>query len=169
MTKAAEKRPRASARQSRPEQIRRVAARRETIRRKLRIVEQLTAGVSVARIALAENCTVRRVRQIIAETLAARAIDPPADYVKLQIARLSDAMMVAHVKMIDGDLQAIDRVVKLVGELDRYHGFGGALVAPPPEAPPSTPLRIAAAPRVAPAAQLAPAELEAEIFPSTSA
>ncbi len=101
----------------------------------------------------------RRVRQIIAETLDKREIDPPATYVKIQIARLNDAMAVAHVKMIEGDLQAIDRIVKLVGELDRYHGFGRVHAAPAPQATPAAPLQIAAAPAAA----------EAEIFLPTSA
>ena len=27
--------------------------------------------------------------------------------------------------MMEGDLQALDRVLRIVGELDRYHGFCG--------------------------------------------
>jgi len=44
-------------------------------------------------------------------------------------------MTVAHAKMMAGDLQALDRVVKIVGELDRYHGFGLAETAPAPVSP----------------------------------
>jgi len=46
-----------------------------------------------------EQLTVRRVRQIIAEILACREIDPPAGFVQLQIARLSEAMIVARTMM----------------------------------------------------------------------
>ena len=119
---------------------RRTAMRRATAERKLRILERLTAGVSVPHIASVENLTIRRVRQIIAEMLASREVDPPAGFVQLQIARLSDAMRIAHTMMMEGDLQALDRVIKLTAELDRYHGFGRAEIAPPP-APPA---RIAA-------------------------
>jgi hypothetical protein len=92
----------------------------------LRILERLTAGASVAEIAGAERLTIRRARQIIAEALASREVDPAAGFAQQQIARLGDAMRVAHAKMMTGDLQALDRVVRLVAELDRCHGFGRA-------------------------------------------
>jgi len=136
--------------------------RRATAERKLRILERLTAGVSVPHIARVENLTIRRVRQIIAEMLASREADPPAGFVQLQIARLSDAMQVAHTMMMEGDLKAMDRVIRLAGELDRYHGYGrAAIAAAPPVAPPA---RISPP---APALQLAkpaPETDEAEIF-----
>jgi hypothetical protein len=105
--------------------------RRATAERKLRILERLTAGVSVAHIARTEDLTIRRAPQLIAEALASREVDPPAGFVQLQIARLVDAMRIAHTKMMKGDLRALDRVVELVGELDRYHGFGRAEIAAP--------------------------------------
>jgi hypothetical protein len=154
---------RASSNQSTPERIRRAAAPRATATRKLRIVEQLVAGMSVARIAQAENRSVRRVRQIIAETLENREIDPSAGFVQLQIARLNDALIVAHTRMIEGDLRAIDRLVSLVRELDRYHG----LRAPAPAPPPPAPLQIAA-PTALPLPHPAPEKAGAEIFPSAS-
>jgi hypothetical protein len=101
--------------------------------------------------------------------LAERAIDPPAGAVKLQIARLNDAMRVAHVRMIGGGLQAIDRLVKLVGERDRYHGFGRAHAASALEAPPAAPLRIAATPRATHAPRPVLAEGKSEIFLPASA
>ena len=84
-------------------------------------------------------------RQIIAEMLAKREVDPPAGFVQLQIARLSDAMTVAHTMMMEGDLQAMDRLIRLAGELDRYHGFGRAAIAaaPPPAPPPRSARRRA--------------------------
>ena len=53
-----------------PERARRSAMRRATAERKLRILERLTMGASVAHIARVEKITIRRVRQIIAEMLA---------------------------------------------------------------------------------------------------
>jgi hypothetical protein len=141
---------------------RRTAMRRATAERKLRILERLTAGVSVPHIARTEDLTIRRVRQIIAEMLAKREVDPPAGFVQLQIARLSDAMQVAHTMMMEGDLKAMDRVIRLAGELDRYHGYGRAEIAAEPA--PAPPTRLNAP---APALQLAkpaPEDAEAEIF-----
>jgi hypothetical protein len=149
-----------------PQQARRSAARRATAERKLRILERLTAGASVGHIAHVENITIRRVRQIIADMLASREVDPPAGFVQLQIARLGDAMVVAHTMMMEGDLQAMDRLIKLTGELDRYHGFGRAEIAAAPQLPP--PPRIAAPPREPALPKPAPEEAEREIFPAPS-
>ena len=129
-----------------PPPPRRARVRRATAERQLRILERLTAGASVAQIALAEDVTARRVRQIIAEMLASRAVDPPDGFVPLQIARLGDAMRIAHAKMMEGDLQALDRLIRVVGELDRNHGFGDCRIA----------------------ATRAPEETQAEIFRTAS-
>jgi hypothetical protein len=106
----------------------------------------------VIRIARLEGLTVRRVRQIIAEMLAKRELDPAAGFVQIQIARLNEAMIVAHDMMTGGDLAAMDRFIKLAGELDRYHGFvpgrAPSPAEPPPRlAPPEAPRRVDAAPR----------------------
>ena len=156
--------PRQPSRPAEPAQPppRRTAMRRATAERKLRILERLTAGVSVAHIARTEDLTIRRVRQIIAEMLASREVDPPAGFVQLQIARLSDAMQVAHTMMMEGDLQAMDRVIKLAGELDRYHGYGQAAIAAAP--PPAPPAQISAPTRELLLAKPAPEKDEAEIF-----
>ena len=99
-------------------------------------------GLTVAHIARVEQLTVRRVRQIIAEMLASREIDPPAGFVQLQIARLSEAMIVARTMMMQGNLQAMDRLIKLTSELDRYHGFAPAQIPWGPET--AAPPRLAA-------------------------
>jgi hypothetical protein len=108
--------------------------RRETRRAKaerdLRIFNLLKAGVPVAQIALQEGLSPRRMRERIQAVLDRREVDPPAGFAQLQIGRLSDAMMVAHAAMMEGNLQALDRVVKIVGELDRYHGFSRAAARP---------------------------------------
>src|SRR5271169_6160262 len=114
----------------------RIAPRRRTADQRLRIQERLTMGLTVAHIARVEQLTVRRVRQIIAEMLASRETDPPAGFVQLQVARLSEAMIVARTMMMQGNLQAMDRWIKLTSELDRYHGFSSAQIPRGPEAPP---------------------------------
>ena len=98
-------------------------------------------GLTVAHIARVEQVTVRRVRQIIAEMLASREIDPPVGVVQLQVARLSEAMIVARTMMMQGNLQAMDRLIKLTSELDRYHGFAPAQI---PWAREAAPPRLAA-------------------------
>ena len=140
MTKPAKKSPRREP-PAPPEPARRVAPRRATADRRLRILERLTTGLTVAHIARVEGLTVTRIRQIIAAMLESREIDPPAGFVQIQIARLSEAMIVARTMMMEGDLQAMDRLIKLTGELDRYHGFGKSPGLLPPEG--SSPRRLA--------------------------
>ena len=48
--------------------------------------------------------------------------------------------------MMQGDPQAMDRLLELIGELDRYHGFGRAHLAAPAEAAPP---RLVPSPRAA--------------------
>jgi len=113
----------------------------------LRILERLTIGLSVVHIARVEKLTVRRVQQIIAAMLESREIDPPAGFVQLQVARLSEAMIVTRTIMMEGNLQAVDRMIRLTRELDRYHGFAQAQT-PAPLLPPRRPAGPAPQPQL---------------------
>jgi hypothetical protein len=50
----------------------------------------------------------------------------------LQVSRLNEALVVAYSAMSGANLHAVDRVVTIVRELDRYHGFAVADEAVPP-------------------------------------
>ena len=86
--------------------------------------------------------------------LQSRQIDPAPGFVQTQIGRLSDAMMIANSAMMSGNLQALDRVVRLVREFERYHGFTRPQAASLPPGPPA--IAVDPAPRALPA----PAERE---------
>jgi hypothetical protein len=60
---------------------------------------------------------------LLREILARRAPSPPAEYLTLQVDRLNEAMIVAYGSMASGNLKAVDRVVRIVSEMDRYHGL----------------------------------------------
>ena len=138
---------------------RRLEARQAKAARNVRLFNLLKAGVPVAEIALQEGLSVRRAREVVQEMLERREVDPPAGFVQLQIGRLGDAMMVAHAAMMEGDMQALDRVLRIVGELDRYHGFRCEKAEPLAGA---TPALAAPAPALA-----LPAPVEtAELFPA---
>jgi hypothetical protein len=137
----------------------RIASRRRTADQRLRILERLTMGLSVAHRARAEQLTARRAPQIIAEMLARRESDPPAGFAQFEIARLSKTMIVARTTMMQGNLQAMDRWVAVTSELNRYHGFAQARIPAPPEAPP--PRRLAARLTAKPSRpEMAPQRLE---------
>ncbi|MFZ1965303.1 MAG: hypothetical protein WAU78_17875 [Roseiarcus sp.] len=137
---AAPKRPNARAR------VGRIDARRAKAERSVKLFNLLKAGVPVAEIALQEGLSVRRARELVQEMLARREVDPPAGFVQLQIGRLSDAMMVAHAAMMEGNMHALDRVLRIVGQLDRYHGLPRA---PADSNVVATPTLAAAAPALA--------------------
>ena len=99
-------------------------------------------------------------RERKAALLASRAIDTPHEFIKLQIRRLSEAMLVAYSAMSLGDLKAVDKVIKVVRELDRYHGFGAYPNAQRFAAPGSAPPPLAL---LEPLMALAPPEAEAAI------
>jgi DNA-binding CsgD family transcriptional regulator len=114
----------------------RAAARLNKARREQKIVALLNSGVSISEIAAREGVTERRVRHRVQEILARRAPSAPAEFVALQVNRLNEALLVAYSAMANQNLGAVDRVVKIVRELDRYHGLAAAdlieLPAPPP-------------------------------------
>src|SRR6185312_3600198 len=117
------------------------ATKRELARRDLRLLEQLAAGATIEEIAANQGISLHHARRRKAAILAQRAIDPPHEFIRLQIRRLSEAMLVAYCAMTDGNLKAVDKVVRIVRELDRYHGFGPdarfhGFAAPAPAEPP---------------------------------
>ena len=102
------------------------AARRAKFDREKRIVMLLNGGVSIAEVAAREGVTVKCMRAFIREILPRRAPQLPADFVSLQINRLNEALIVSYGAMSGANLQAVDRVVRIARELDRYHGFAAA-------------------------------------------
>ena len=86
--------------------------------------------------------------------MAKRQLDSPEDYARLQVARLTKALRCADLSLETGDLKAIAPFVKVVRELNLYHGvnIGPGRPAPttPPEiAPTSPPLALTHSPGVA--------------------
>jgi DNA-binding CsgD family transcriptional regulator len=115
----------------------RSAARQRRAEREARIVSLLNRGVSIAEIADRDGVGERAMRKYIRTLLALRAPAPPAEFLALQVSRLNEALLVASGAMSAVNLEAIDRVVKIVRELDRYHGFAVEAARPrPPRLPP---------------------------------
>jgi hypothetical protein len=152
-----------AARRDRSIQARR-AARLIRAKREQRIVEFLNRGVSIAEIAAREGVTEKRTRAIVRECLARRMPAPPAEFLALQVSRLNEALLVAYSAMSGANLHAVDRVVKIVRELDRYHGLfvsperRSSASEPRLEAPAQSPLALAAPPRACP--EMAPQTAE---------
>ncbi len=102
------------------------AARMHKFERERLIVDSLNRGVSVAEIAGRIGVTEKRMRAVVKEILARRMPAAPEDFAALQVSRLNEALLVAYGAMSDKNLRAVALVVRIVRELDRYHGFAAA-------------------------------------------
>ena len=103
--------------------------KRELMKRDARILKKKKKKKKIQEIALREGISPRRARERVSAFLARQADDRPGEFIQMQIRRLSEAMLVAYSAMSGCNLKAVDRVVRIVRELDRYHGF--AFARPP--------------------------------------
>ena len=88
--------------------------------RRLRILAMVQAGWSYAAIGREEAISRERVRQIVAQALEAGAGESKLVHARVQIARLEPALRLAAQTVADGDLAAIDRLLRVLDRLDRY-------------------------------------------------
>jgi hypothetical protein len=86
-----------------------------------RIFARLLEGQSTEAIATDEGVSARRVRKIVQEALERWDADPVQDYVGVQIARLESALRVIEQKIAEGDVKVVEKLVKVLGQLDKYH------------------------------------------------
>ena len=126
-----------------------------SIKRRETYFDLLVSGYSVEQIASDMKKSPSAVRRAVGQALAKRRLDAPEDYARIQVARLTKALRCADVSLEEGDLKAIAPFVKVVRELNLYHGLnvGAARPAMPaalPEiAPTSPPLALTHSPGVA--------------------
>ena len=92
-------------------------------RRGPQILVALVAGESVDAIAEKEGLSRKRVEIMLRDELRRRWIAPAEDYARLQIARLEAIVGKLKEAAQEGHLPAIDRLLKVMDRLDRYHGF----------------------------------------------
>jgi len=117
-------------------------ARVKKAEREARIVNLLNGGAAISEIAAREGLTEHSMRELVRTILKRRIPAAPAEFVATQVSRLHEALLVSYNAMSGANLKAVDRVVKIVRELDRYHGF-----APPAAA--SKPRKLASRPPLA--------------------
>jgi hypothetical protein len=87
------------------------------------VLAAMINGVALGDIAKTHELTPKRVEKLLRDELRKRWIAPAQDYARLQIARLEAITAQLKEKCGDGDLPAIDRLLKVLDRLDRYHGF----------------------------------------------
>jgi hypothetical protein len=88
-----------------------------------RVLASLIAGAGVADISTVEKLPRKRTEDILRQELRSRWVAPAEEFARLQIARLEQMILKLLKRIQKGELEAIDRALKIVDRLDRYHGF----------------------------------------------
>jgi len=88
-----------------------------------RVLASLIAGAGVDEISAAEQLTRKRTENLLRQELRNRWMAPAEEFARLQVARLEQMILTLLDRIQTGDLKAIDRALKIVDRLDRYHGF----------------------------------------------
>jgi len=88
-----------------------------------RVLASLIAGDGMDEIGVAERLTWERIEGILRQELRNRWFAPTEDFARLQIARLEQMLLTLLDRLQEGDLKAIDRALRIIARLDRYHGF----------------------------------------------
>jgi hypothetical protein len=125
-----------------------------SVKRREAYFDLLVSGYSVEQIASSNKKSPATVRRVVGQALAKRRLDAPEDYARIQIARLTKALRCADESLEEGDVSAIAPFLKVVRELNLYHGVNVGSARPPPAtlpeiAPTSPPLALTHSPGVA--------------------
>jgi hypothetical protein len=115
--------PRPALAQPSPRQTR-LAGAAALAERRARIFVRMQQGWSYEAIAEAEALSCERIRQIIREALDGRGGEANPDHRRLQLARLDPALRLAGEKVAAGDLKAIDRLIRVLNQMDKYRPAG---------------------------------------------
>ncbi len=124
--------------------------RQERLRRDEDILDLVVSGYAQETIADKMRLSAKTVRRATARAIERRRLDGGAHYVHLQAMRLAKAMRVVDLNLENGDNRAVEPLLKVIAELDKYHALTAS--APPPR------LIARTAPPLALAAPRAPAE-----------
>jgi hypothetical protein len=90
------------------------------------MLELVVAGYERELIAQKLCVSLATVRREVDKAIDQRALDAPDRYARLQVTRLTKALRVVDCSLEEGDLKAVEPLVKVLGMLDRYHGLGAA-------------------------------------------
>jgi len=88
-----------------------------------RILAAVFGGLCLDVIADDENLPAGDVERAVQDELGRRWVAPPVSFAKIQIARLESLLVDLTDRLASGDLTALDRALKVIDRLDRYHGF----------------------------------------------
>ena len=130
---------------ARPQQLAKTRARRaERAERRENMLDDAVSGVDRRVIATNYRVSLKTVYRKLNHALDQRRLDAPDRYVRLQVERLTRAVQAIDRVILDGEIEAVTHLLKVIDKLDRYHGLGFAPVsfAAPPRPPTPAPLAL---------------------------
>ena len=116
----------------------------ERVRERGEILDLVVSGYTYEAIAESLRLSVKSVRRATEKAIEQRQLDGGAHYVHLQVLRLTKAMRVVDLNLDKGDLKAVEPLLKVIAQLDKYHALSQPAPAPPPLALARPPLALAA-------------------------
>jgi hypothetical protein len=105
------------------------ARRDERAERREAMLNLAVSGYERELIAEKLGVSVATVRREVDRAIGQRRLDAPDRYVRLQVMRLNKALLLVDQAVEEGDIRAVEPLVKLAGALDRYHGLAGGATA----------------------------------------
>jgi hypothetical protein len=133
-----------SARQRRREASR--ARRLARVDQRNTLFELVLSGHSHGAIARESGVSLKALRRLVDREIADRRLDAPDRHIRMQVARIEKALVVADAALEAGRSGAVSSYLKIVAALDRYHGVAAALALPSPLLSDAPQLPAAAAP-----------------------
>ena len=88
-----------------------------------RMIAALVEGADLDAIAAQEGLPAKEVQAILRDELSRRWVAPLPDFAKIQIARLENLCLHVMDRVESGEIAAVDRALRIIDRLDRYHGF----------------------------------------------
>jgi len=116
--------------------------REDRARLRADILDLVVSGYAYETIADKLKLSVKTVRRATERAVEKRRLDDGAHYARLQVLRLTKALRAVDLNLENGDLKAVEPLLKVVAQLDRHHALSAP--APPPLALPAPPLALAA-------------------------
>ena len=119
--------------QSARARMRKAARERREERARLRndILDLVVSGYAYETIADKLKLSVKTVRRATEKAVETRRLHSGAQFVHLQVMRLTKALRVVDLNLENGDLKAVEPLLKVIAQLDKYHGLTWAAPAPP--------------------------------------
>jgi AraC-like DNA-binding protein len=113
--------------------MRKAARERREERARLRndILALVVSGYAYETIADKLKLSVKTVRRATEKAVETRRLHSGAQFVHLQVMRLTKALRVVDLNLENGDLKAVEPLLKVIAQLDKYHGLTWAAPAPP--------------------------------------